>query len=503
MTLAVTGVAFFMVLLDTTIVTVALPSVQRDLHVGLGALGAVVTGYTLPFAALLLPSGTLGDRFGRRRLFLVGLVLFTAGSGLCALAPGLAVLVAGRAVQGIGGAALGPASLALVATAFPDERARARALGTWSAVTGSALAAGPLAGGLLLRATGDWRSVFAVNLPVGVVAWVLARRALTEQASVGGARLDRVGALLAVGALTPLVWALSQSGNRGWTDAAVLACLVAAGLLLVGFVIHEARADPPMLPLTLFRDRLFTGATVVALAVGAVLTSNTFFVAQYFQDVQQLDPLGSGLRSLPSTVAIAATAPIAGRLTARHGYRLPVTLGTVIGAVALVALLRLRPDTPYADIWWNLAALGVGFGLTLSPLVAAVLTAAPRRLSGIASGVNNVARQLGGTLAVAALTAVATSRTAHALPALLPPTAHDIDTDALARAGAAAARAPDGVGPAVGAAFVDALHTVFAANAALLLLAAATSALLLNRRTGSLPDTGAARAVPSTEGAHP
>jgi DHA2 family methylenomycin A resistance protein-like MFS transporter len=490
-TLLVTGLAFFMVLLDTTIVTVALPSVQHDIGAGLGGLAWAVTGYTLPFAAMLLPAGTLGDRYGRRRMFLAGLAVFTLGSAVCALAHGLPALVTGRALQGVGGAALSPASLALVAAAYPDERQRVRALGVWSAIAGAALPAGPVVGGLLLTATSDWRIVFAVNVPVGVLTLIIGVRVLRDGPVRSAARLDVAGLVLSVGALAPLVFALSEAGSRGWTDLRVLGCLTVGVVLLLVFLVRQARAQHPMLPLRLFRDRLFVTATAAAFAVGFVLTSHTFFLAQFFQDVQGLDPLASGVRTLPTTVAMALAAPVAGRLAARFGYRTPVALGCALGGVALLALLRLQPDTAYSALWWDLGLLGIGFGLTLSPLIGAVLAAAPPELSGAAGAVNNVARQLGGTIGIAALTTVVTVRAAAELRATLPPEG----AVRLARAGAAAARAAGPQGVAAGHAFTTAIHITFIVNAVLLLLTAAAGAVLLARRPSPVPDPGLARAT--------
>ncbi|GHJ54195.1 MFS transporter [Nonomuraea sp. TT08I-71] len=490
-TLLVTGLAFFMVLLDTTIVTVALPSVQRDLGAGLGALGWAVTGYTLPFAAVLLPAGTLSDRYGRRRVFLAGLAFFTLGSAVCALAHGLPLLVAGRALQGVGGAALSPASLALVAAAYPDERRRVRALGLWSALTGAALPAGPVVGTLLLTATSDWRVVFAVNVPIGVTTLIIGARVLRDGPARTPARLDVAGLILSVGALAPLVFALTEAGSRGWTDLRVLGCLTLGVVLLPVFLIRQARARYPMLPLRLFRDRLFDTATAAAFTVGFVLTSHTFFLAQFFQDVQDLDPLASGLRTLPTTAAMAVTAPVAGRLAARFGYRTPVALGCALGGTALLTLLRLQPDTAYSALWWNLGLLGVGFGLTLSPLIGAVLAAAPPELSGAASAVNNVARQLGGTIGIAALTTVVTARAAVELRATLTTET----AGRIARAGGAAAHTAAPQGVAAGHAFTTAIHVAFIVNAVLLLLTAAASAVLLVGRRTSVPDVSITHAT--------
>ncbi|MCD0483644.1 MFS transporter [Streptacidiphilus sp. ASG 303] len=411
-TLVITGAGSFMVLLDVTVVSVALPSIGRDLHASLSGLAWVVDACTLPFAATLLTCGTLGDRVGHRRLFTAGLALFTVGSALCAAAPSAGWLLAGRAVQGVAGAAVSPSGLALITAAFPREKERARALGTWSAVGGLALAAGPLLGGLLIEASGDWRWVFRVNLPIGAAAVLAGTRLLPAHAGRRRGSVDLPGQVLSTAGLVSVVYALAEGGVRGWTDGRVAACLGAGAVLLAAFTARQAAAAEPMLPLGLFRRRLFGAGGAATFAVGFALTSHAFFMSQYFQDVQRTGALGSGLRSLPTTVGIFAAAPLAGRLAARYGYRVPVTAGTLAAGTGALSLTGIRDDTGYASLWWPLALVGVGFGLALSPLVGAVLAAVPPQAAGAAAGAANAARQLGGTVGVAVLSALAAGRIA-------------------------------------------------------------------------------------------
>ncbi len=272
-TLVVTCLGFFMVLLDTSIVTVALPTIQVDLHTHLSDLQWVVDAYTLPFAALLLTAGTLGDRYGRKRLFLVGLVLFLLGSTLCGFAPTLGWFLFGRVVQGVGGAALSPGSLSVLVAAFPEPRERAQAIGIWSGISGLALAAGPLLGGLLIQIA-SWPAIFFVNLPVGLVALALGWPLLAESRNPTAQKIDLPGQALVIAGLTCLITALIEGSSQGWTSPLILGLFSGSGVLLAAFLLVEARVREPLLPLRLFVNRVFLVANVAALIVGfAILDS--------------------------------------------------------------------------------------------------------------------------------------------------------------------------------------------------------------------------------------
>src|SRR5215471_12851403 len=402
MTLVVTCLGLFMVSLDASIVNVALATIQTDLHAQLSDLQWVVDAYTLPFAALMLTAGTLADRFGRKRLFLGGLVLFVLGSLLCGLAPTLGWLLVGRAVQGVGAAALSPGSLAVLVAAFPEPRQRAQAIGLWAGISGIGLAAGPLIGGVLIQLA-SWPAIFFVNLPVGVVALVLGLPGLSESRNPKVQRFDLPGQVLVTGALFCLIMALIESSSQGWTSPLILGLLLGSAVGLAAFVLVEARMREPMLPLGLFRNRIFSVANVAGLLLGFVMMGTIFFVTQFFQSVQGNTPLEAGARTLPASLGIFVAAPLAGSLTARLGPRLPIVLGSLLAALALFLLLGLAPDSSYASIWWIFGLWGVGIGLTLSPQTAAVLSGTPPQLAGLGSSVNNTSRQVGISLGVAVL----------------------------------------------------------------------------------------------------
>lgn len=493
-TLLVTCIGFFMVLLDASIVTVALPTIQRDLQARLSDLQWVVDAYTLPFAVLLLTAGTLGDRFGRKRVFLVGLVVFTAGSAICGIAPSLGWLIAGRVVQGAGGAALSPGSLSVLSAAFPKPRERTQAIGIWSGVSGVALAAGPLLGGLLIQVS-SWQAIFFVNLPIGALALVLGVRVLMESRNPTAHRLDIPGQVLAIGALAALAYALIEGQTDGWNSPLILGLFGTAALLLVAFLITEARTAEPLLPLGLFRGVVFSTANFAALIVGFALLGTVFFVAQYFQEVQGYTALQSGERTLPNTVGIFIMAPLAGRITARFGPRLPVAVGAALTGVALLLLTRLTPTTGYGDIWWNLGMAGIGFGLMLSPITAAVLASVPPTRAGLASSMVNTSRQIGSVLGIAVLGAVVENQEAGNLangltglhvPASLSQTLANTIATAGANAGGLhlSRRLPfstTALHSLIGQSFTDALHPSFVTSAVALLCVSALAAALLGR----------------------
>jgi len=415
LTLGACCFGLFMVMLDNTVVNVALPSIQRELEATLSGLALVLDAYILVFASLLLTAGSLGDRFGRRRVFRAGLVVFTASSALCGLAPSLPALVGGRVLQAVGAAALLPSSLAILTAAFPDPRERVQAIGLWSGVSAMALAAGPVIGGLLTDALG-WRWVFYVNLPVGVAAFVVAGRVVTESRNPAASRLDLPGLLLGSLGLGAVTLGLIESNQRGWGSPLIVGLLALGAALLAAFVAVEARRPQPMLSLRFFRDRAFSTANLVVLLAGFALLGFVFFNTLYFQAVQGWSPLQAGLRSLPNTLAVVVTAPLAGRLASRYGYRVPVGAGLLLAAAALWALTGIEGGTPYAQLWWKLAMLGAGLGLSISPATAAGVAAMPGTQAGVASAVITTSRQVGGALGVAVLGAVAAARYGRATP---------------------------------------------------------------------------------------
>ncbi len=493
-TLLITCIGFFMVLLDASIVTVALPTIQFDLHASLSGLQWVVDSYTLPFAVLLFTAGTLGDRFGRKRLFLVGLAIFTLGSALCGFAPTLGWLIAGRVLQGAGGAALSPGSLSVLASAFPEPRERAQAIGIWSGVSGIALAAGPLIGGSLIQLS-SWPAIFFVNLPVGIVAFVLGWRVLAESRNPDAKRFDIPGQLLIIAGLTALTYALIEGSIQGWTSMPILSLFALSVLLIVAFLVVEARVREPLLPLSLFKNVTFSTANVAATVVGFALMGTVFFISQYFQGIQGYTALGSGVRTLPSTMGIFLAAPLAGLLTARFGPRIPVTLGALFAGTALLLLTAIGPMTDYVAIWWKLALLGIGFGLMLSPLTTAVIASTPPTRAGLASSMINTSRQIGSVLGVALLGALVTGQfTANIASSLtgvgVSASVSGKIANAVASAGTQASnirfpgRLPVSaqmVHTLLNQSFTDAVHAAFIVSGIALLCAGALSVLLLGR----------------------
>ncbi|RKT06063.1 DHA2 family methylenomycin A resistance protein-like MFS transporter [Streptomyces sp. 3211.6] len=407
--LTVTCLGQFMVLLDNTIVGAALPDMQHRLHTQLTGLQWIVDAYVLLVAMLLLSGGVFADRFGRKRVYLSGVAVFTAASLVCSLAPSLGWLVAGRVLQGIGAAALSPASLALLAAAHPVPQERVKAIGLWAGFSGIGLAAGPVAGGVLTDAFG-WPAIFLVNLPIGVVLLLVGLRTLEEARNPGAPAIDVPGTVLSVLGVGVLTYALIEGGARGWTSPVILGGFAAAVVLLAAFVAVEARRSAPMLPLRLFRQRLFTVSNTAMVVVGFALMGSSFFFSQFFVYVQGSSILRAGLQTLPVSLAMVIVSPYAGRLAARYGFRIVVTGGLVLAGLGLLALGTVHADTGYGNVWWRLGAVGAGFALTMSPLTGAAIQAVSPQEGGLASGISSTTRQIGAVLGVAVLGAVVRTR---------------------------------------------------------------------------------------------
>ncbi|WP_109031138.1 MFS transporter [Streptomyces rubrogriseus] len=407
--LTVTCLGQFMVLLDNTIVGAALPDMRESLHTQLTGLQWIVDAYVLLVAMLLLSGGVFADRFGRKRVYLTGVAVFTVASLLCSLAPSLGWLVAGRMLQGIGAAALSPASLALLAAAHPVPQERVRAIGLWAGISGIGLAAGPVAGGVLTDAFG-WPAVFLVNLPIGVVLVLVGLRHLDESRNPGAPAIDVPGTVLSVPAVGVLTYGLIEGGARGWTSPVILGSFATAVILLAAFVAVEARRDAPMLPLRLLRQRLFTVSNTAMVVVGFALMGSSFFFSQFFVYVQGSSVLRAGLQTLPMSVAMVIVSPYAGRLAARCGFRIVVTAGLALAALGLLALGTVHADTGYGNVWWRLGLAGAGFALAMSPLTGAAIQAVSPQEGGLASGISSTTRQIGAVLGVAVLGAVVRTR---------------------------------------------------------------------------------------------
>ena len=388
-------------LLDSTVVNVALPALGSDLGASLGQLQWVVNGYTLSLAALVLLGGSLGDRFGRRRVFTVGVVWFALGSLLCGLAPGIGWLIAARILQGVGGALLVPGSLAIISATFVRTD-RARAIGTWSALSGVATAIGPLLGGWMVQTIG-WRWAFLINLPLAVVVLLVTLQHVPETSDPQAPRsFDLAGAALAAAGLAGLTYALIGVGD-GWRPSVIMVGLL--GVTALGaFVAVERRGRTPMLPMDVFASRQFSAANLVTLVVYAGLGALFFLLVVQLQVVAGFDALAAGSALLPITIIMLLLSGSAGQLAERIGPRWPMTIGPLLAGVGAVLLQRVGPDASYAtDVLPAVAVIGLGLALTVAPLTATVLAAVEDRHAGIASGVNNAVARAGGLLAVAAL----------------------------------------------------------------------------------------------------
>jgi EmrB/QacA subfamily drug resistance transporter len=399
----------FMVLLDSTIVGVALPDMQQRLHTELTGLQWIVDAYVLLVAMLLLSGGVFADRFGRKRVFLSGAVVFTLASVVCAAAPSLGWLIAGRVLQGIGAAALSPGSLALLAAAYPVPQERVKAIGLWAGFSGIGLAAGPLAGGILVEAFG-WPAIFLVNVPIGVGLVLAALPTLSESRNPNAPAIDVPGTLLSILGVGALTYGLIEGGSQGWTSPAILGSFAAAVVILTVFVVVEGRSSAPMLPLRLFRQQLFTVSNTAMVMVGFALMGSVFFFSQFFVAVQDSSILGAGLKTLPISLAMVVVSPYAGRLAAKYGFRIVVTIGMAVAGLGLLTLGVVHADTAYWNVSWRLVITGAGFALTMSPLTGAAIQAVNPQDSGLASGISSTTRQIGAVLGVAVLGAIVRTR---------------------------------------------------------------------------------------------
>lgn len=404
--LVVMCAGLFLVQLDVSIVNVALPSIRADLKPSAAGLQWVVDGYAIALASLMLAGGTTGDLHGHRRGVLAGLGLFGLASLAAGAAPSTAVLVAARVGQGAGAALLLPGTLAIITHAFPDEAERARAIGVWAAVAGLSLPAGPVVGGLLVAGPG-WRWVFLVNLPVVAVAAALTARLVRESADPRGRRLDLAGVALGAVALAATTFALIEAGHARATSPAVAGAAAVALAAAAALVAVERRAATPMLPLHLFGRRRFTLANGVAATMNLGALGCIYVLTLYLQVVQHRSPLAAGLAVVPLFAPVAALAPVSGRLTGRFGPRGPMVAGLLVAAAGLALLARTGAGTPYAALLPPFVLWGAGLGLLTSAVVAAAIGAVAPERAGLASAVNNTARQAGGAIGIAALGALA------------------------------------------------------------------------------------------------
>ncbi|MDQ3865818.1 MAG: MFS transporter [Actinomycetota bacterium] len=403
-TFAITSVALFMVTLDNLVVTTALPVIRRELGASLQELEWTVNAYTLTFAVLLLTGAALGDRFGRRRMFALGLVIFIAASTGAALAGSSNELIAARAIQGLGGAIVTPLTLTILSDAVPPER-RGVALGAWGGIGGLAVAIGPLIGGAIVQGI-SWQWIFWLNVPIGLLLIPLALLRLRETRGPYG-RLDLVGLALSGLGLLGIVWGLVRGNDVGWTSAEIVFAIAAGAVVLSLFVFWELRAEAPMLPMRFFGNRTFAAANLASLLMFFGMFGSIFLLAQFLQTVQGYSPFGAGLRILPWTVMPIFVAPIAGALSDRIGGRPIMATGLTLQAVGLAWLgAATSPTAPYANLIPGFVISGIGMALFFAPVANVVLSAVHPSEEGQASGANNAIREAGGVFGVAVLATV-------------------------------------------------------------------------------------------------
>jgi EmrB/QacA subfamily drug resistance transporter len=408
-TLVAVAFGLFMIMLDNTVVNVSLPSIERDLHIQISELEWVVNAYALTFGVLLLSGGKLADLLGRRRIFVVGLVIFTASSFFCGIANGATTLIAARTVQGVGAALMNPATLSIITATFPP-RQRGTAIGIWAGVSAMALAIGPLVGGFITQ-NFSWSWVFFINVPIGILGIVAAYFFIDESRDTSHEqRLDLPGLLTSGIALFALTYGLIESNNYGWGSTRIVGLFVAAAVFFVAFILLERHQRIPMLDLSLFKNRTFAAANAVMLLVGLAMFGVFFFVSLYVQNILKYTPTRAGATFLPMTVLIILVAPFAGRLSDKIGPRWLVTAGQALLAVSLLLFSRLNETSTFWTLLPALVVGGFGMAVSMSPLTSAAMGSVPIAKAGMGSAVINSMRQVGGSVGIAVMGAIIASQ---------------------------------------------------------------------------------------------
>lgn len=408
--LAICCLSLFIVGLDITVVNVALPSIGRDLDASISRLQWTVSSFTVVMASLLMFSGSMADRFGRRRTFVTGLATFSMASVLCALAPSIDVLIAARVLQAIGGSMMNPVAMSIITNTFTDPRERVQAVGVWGAVFGVSMALGPVVGGTLVSTVG-WRSIFLINIPVGLAAIGLTLRFIPESRAPRPRRFDPVGQALMTVMLAAVTYAVIQAPNQGWSSPETLTAFAASGLALLGLTIYEPRRRDPLVDLRFFRSVPFSSAIVISVAAFAAFGGFLFLNTLYLQDVRGLSPLDAGLATVPMALMTIIASPISGRIVGRHGPRLPLVIAGSFLLIASAMLTSIDPGTPLAWLITSYAVFGVGFGFVNAPITNAAVSGMPRAQAGVASAIATTSRQFGQAIGVATVGAIITSST--------------------------------------------------------------------------------------------
>lgn len=400
--------SLFIVGLDNTVVNLALPAIQRDLHASVSELQWTVDAYMLAVASLVILGGSTGDRFGRRRTFLAGLGTFVLGSLLCSVAPNAGLLIASRVLQAAGGSLMTPSALSIISNVFTDPRERVRAIGIWSSVTGLSLGIGPLAGGLLMGAAG-WRSIFWLNIPLIIAAAVLSALFIPESKAARPRRFDPVGQFLVLVALTSLTFGVIEGRTSGWGSPVIVACFALAGITVLALTAYEHRHREPLLQLRFFASISFSGATIIAVCSFCAWSGFLFLNALYLQNARGFSPLHAGLLTLPMAAMVVVSSPVAGRIVAGRGPRLPLLISGFCIALAGLLLTRITTYTSIGYLLVAYAVFGVGFGTVNAPITNAAVAGMPRAQAGLAAAVATASRQAGACLGVAVLGSVGTA----------------------------------------------------------------------------------------------
>ncbi|WP_405830048.1 MULTISPECIES: MFS transporter [unclassified Streptomyces] len=403
--LAICCMSLLIVSLDNTVLNVALPSMRRELDTSVAGLQWTIDAYTLVLASLLILAGSTADRIGRRKVFVAGLLAFTAGSLLCSLAPSLGWLIVFRMVQAIGGAMLNPVAMSIITNTFTDPAERARAIGVWGAVGGVSMAAGPLIGGVLVDSVG-WRSIFLINLPIGLAALVLTLRHIPESRAARPRRPDPVGQVLVIALLGSLTYGIIEAPAAGWRSPLIMGCAVVTVASLVGLLVYEPRREDPLIDLRFFRSAPFSGSTVIAISAFAGLAGFLFLNTLYLQDVRGLSALHAGLYLLPMAALTVLFAPLAGRLVGSRGPRICLLIAGVAMAASGLLFALFEAETSNPLLFTGYVLFGLGFGMVNAPITNTAVSGMPRSQAGVAAAIASTSRQTGGTLGVAVIGSV-------------------------------------------------------------------------------------------------
>jgi EmrB/QacA subfamily drug resistance transporter len=400
--------SLFIVGLDITVVNVALPSIGQELHAGVSGLQWTIDAYTVVLASLLMFSGSMADRLGRKRTFVAGLAVFSVASLLCSLAPSVGTLVAFRVLQAVGASMLTPVAMSIITNTFTDPRERAQAVGIWGAVFGLSMALGPIVGGAAVSSV-DWRAIFWINLPVGLAAIILTLRFVPESRAPRPRRFDGVGQLLVVVLLVTLTFAIIEAPSRGWSSPVILASFTASGAALAALLLYEPRREEPLIDLRFFRSVPFASSIVICVAAFAAFGGFLFLNTLNLQEGRGLSPLQAGLATVPMALMTVVASPLSGRLVGRHGPRVPLVISGVCLVTAGAALTAVGPATPLPWLLATYVVFGLGFGFVNAPITNAAVSGMPRAQAGVAAAIATTSRQVGQTLGVAVVGAIVAS----------------------------------------------------------------------------------------------